>query len=102
MTGSLSIAGNADFRTIEGIPSILIHNALRIENEEGSWSGLCDLLAVPDERPDSFSCLFSGESAYDGLNAYLVFENPEQPPLPFHGLIFDGELPPTPEMPSTE
>ena len=103
MTGSLSIAGNADFRTVGGTPAILISYTLRIENEEGSWSGPCDFLAVPDDgRPDPFSCLFSGEGAYDGLSAYLVFENPEQPPFPFQGLIFEGELPPTPERPPAE
>ena len=60
----------------------------RIENDEGAWSGQCDLLVIADGGPDPFACLFSGEGAYDGLSAYLVFENPEQPPNPFKGLIF--------------
>lgn len=102
LTGTISIAGNADFRTVGSTPAVLISNSQRIENDEGSWSSQCDNLVILDGRPDPLACLFSGEGAYDGLSAYLVFENPEQPPFPFQGLIFEGELPPTPEMPSAE
>ena len=82
--------------------SVLISVSLRVENDEGSWSGPCDTLIIADGSPDPFTCLFSGEGAYDGLSAYLVMEQPEQPPFPFKGLIFEGDLPPMPEVPAGE
>jgi hypothetical protein len=102
LTGSVSQAVNGDLRTVGDTPAFLLSISLRIENDEGAWSGPCDLLVVADGRRDPFACLFSGEGAYDGLSAYLVFENPEEPPNPFQGLIFEGGLPPTPELPSAE
>jgi hypothetical protein len=99
LTGSFSMAVNGDSRTIGDTAVYLISPSMRIENDEGAWSGQCDLLVIADGGPDPFACLFSGEGAYDGLSAYLVFENPEQPPNPFKGLIFEGPLPPMPEPP---
>ena len=100
LTGVVSMAANGDLRTVEGTLAFLQSIHQRIENEEGSWSGQCDALVIADGRPDPLTCLFSGEGAYDGLSAYLVFENPEQPPFPYQGLIFEGELPPMPEPPA--
>ena len=102
LTGSVSQAVNSDFRLIGDTAAFLISPSMRIENDEGAWSGQCDLLIIADGGPDPFACLFSGEGAYDGLSAYLVFENPEQPPNPFKGLIFEGGLPPMPELPAAE
>jgi hypothetical protein len=102
LTGTITFASSGDFRTVGDTGAILISNNQRIENDKGTWSGSCDLLVVMDGLPDPFACLFSGDGAYDGLSAYLVFENPEQPPFPFQGLIFEGEVPPVPEAPSAE
>jgi hypothetical protein len=102
LTGSFSQTVNGDLRMIGDAAVILISPSMRIENDEGAWSGQCDLLVIADGEPDPFACLFSGEGAYDGLSAYLVFENPEQPPNPFKGLIFEGDLPPTPALSSAE
>ena len=102
LTGNVSQTVNGDLRTVGGTPAILISPSLRVENDEGAWSGQCDLLVIADGAPDPFSCLFNGEGGYDGLSAYLVFENPEQPPSPFKGLVFEGDLPPTPELPPAE
>ena len=102
LTGSFSQTVNGDLRMIGDTAAFLISPSMRIENDEGAWSGQCDLLVIADGEPDPFACLFSGEGAYDGLSAYLVFENPEQPPNPFKALIFEGDLPPTPELSSAE
>lgn len=102
LTGSVTSTANGDLRTIEGTPTFLLSIFLRIENDEGSWSGPCDTLVIADGRADPFTCLFSGDGAYDGLSAYLVMEQPEQPPFPFQGLIFEGDPPPTPEMSPAE
>jgi hypothetical protein len=102
LTGSATTSVNGDVRSVGDSVAFLLSISMRIENDEGSWSGLCDSLLIADGRPDPFACLFSGEGAYDGLSAYLVFENPEQPPFPFQGLIFEGNLPPMPEIPSAE
>jgi hypothetical protein len=97
LTGTVTTTVNGDLREIDDSFAILQSVSWRLENEAGAWSGVCDALVVADGRPDPFTCLLSGEGAYQGLSAYLVMENPERPPFPFQGLIFEGDLPPAPE-----
>ena len=55
------------------------------------------------ELPLVSTCLYKGAGAYDGLSAYLVKElYAGELPYPIRGLIFEGDLPPFPEMPPTE
>lgn len=89
----------------EGSGGALFGTIWRIENDEGSWSSSCHSLQVMGPAPDPIvsSCLYTGAGAYDGLSAYLVKElYAGELPYPIKGLIFEGDLPPFPEMPSAE
>jgi hypothetical protein len=109
LTGTVSYEINADGRTVGDTESALLSVHWRIENEEGSWSGSCPSLFIAEQDADPstmdpyiFSCLYTGAGAYEGLNAFLVQENPAEPPYPVKGLIFEGDMPPMPELPSAE
>ena len=109
LTGTVSYETNGDARAVGGEESFLVALAWHIENEDGSWSGSCPGLFVMDPAsdpsmpdPDVFSCLYTGEGAYEGLSAFLVQKWPRELPYPIKGLIFEGDMPPTPEMSSAE
>ena len=110
LTGDVSYVTNGDGRTVGDAEAVLFTVGWRIENDEGSWSGSCPSFQVVERMADPsmadpliYSCLYTGAGAYEGLSAYLQKELfAGELPYPVKGLIFEGDLPPTPEMSPAE
>jgi hypothetical protein len=71
---------------------------VRIENDDGAWSGTVTSTYDPDQPVEAGSGVYelTGEGAYEGLSA-LLFESslPGLEPSPYvFGAIFPGDLPP--------
>jgi len=109
LTGTVSYMSNLDGRKVGRTDAVLVALGWRIENEEGSWSGTCPSVefvepgADPSKmEPIIFSCFYTGAGAYEGLSAYLVQGWYPELPYPIKGLIFEGDMPPYPELPPAE
>ena len=110
LTGDVSYEGIQHGRMDGETEVVLFATDWRIENEDGSWSSTCPSLQVMDPTADPstadpliYSCLYTGAGAYEGLSAYLVKELfAGELPYPIKGLVFEGDLPPMPEMSSAE
>ena len=110
VTGDVSYEHISDWRTDADAEAALFTTDWRIENDEGSWSSTCPSMQVMDPTADPsmadpliYSCLYTGAGAYEGLSAYLVKDLfTGELPYPIRGLIFEGDLPPAPEMSSAE
>ena len=109
LTGTVSYVSNGDGRSVGDATAALFSLAWHIENEEGSWSGSCPMLQIMEPMADPsmmepivFYCLYTGAGAYEGLSAYLMQQFTAELPAPIKGLIFEGDLPPVPELLSAE
>ena len=109
LTGDVSYENVSDWHREdepEGPGGALFSTDWRIENDEGSWSSSCTTLQIMDPTPELpliSTCLYTGAGAYEGLSAYLVKELfAGELPYPIRGLIFEGDMPPFPEMSSAE
>jgi hypothetical protein len=72
---------------------------IRIANDDGSWEGPLQLLAIDNPESSSAAGWLTGSGAYEGLTAYLVW--PEiLSGSGFHGHITAEGPPPVPELPA--
>jgi len=106
LTGTANVAFNVDVHKASDFIDIGSQTlAMRIENEAGSWSGQGTSgfhggATIPeDEAFQLDTWLLTGADAYEGLSAYLVVDGTEDPPT-VEGVIFAGELPPFPALPT--
>jgi hypothetical protein len=68
-----------------------------IENDEGGWHQRpVAQLEFPDGTYSTYTAVFDGVGAYQGLTALV--EVKEDNGFTLRGMIFDGELPPPPEL----
>ena len=83
---------------------VLVDLSLRIENDEGAWTGggLLYALPGPDDvvGQDEPTWVLSGEGAYDGLTAVLRADL--GPDGSFAGVIVGAEPPAAPPVPPAE
>jgi hypothetical protein len=106
LTGTVTGAFNVDVHKESDFIDIVVQALeFRIENEAGSWSGQGTSInhggaTVPeDEALGLDTLLLTGADAYEGLSAYLIVDGTEDPPT-VEGVIFAGEVPPYPELPT--
>jgi hypothetical protein len=108
MTGSISVTFNADVHKVSDFEDVVLQTVeLRIDNDDGSWTGQGTQLnhdgaGISEEEVINLLTLpMTGSGAYEGLSAYLFFDFSGDPPT-VEGAIYEGELPPFPELPAPE
>jgi len=108
LTGSISVTFSADVHKVNDFEDVVLETVeMRIDNDDGSWTGqgtslLHDGAEIPDEDAINLGTLpMTGSGAYEGLSAYLFTDFTEDPPT-VEGVIYEGELPPFPELPAPE
>ena len=108
LTGTVTGAVNVDVHKVSDFEDVVLQTLeIRIENDDGSWSGQGTNLihaggAVPEEETiDLVTLPMTGAGAYEGLSAYLIVVGTEDPTT-VEGVIYEGELPPFPELPAPE
>ena len=70
-------------------------DGLRIENAEGAWHGEATAVTLPDGTNASGPVVLTGEGAYEGLTAALIYE--EDPCfINFRGIVIELPDPPVP------
>jgi len=108
LTGSISVTFNADVHKVSDFEEIVLQTVdMRIDNDDGSWTGQGTQLEhngaeIPEDEMINLQTLpMTGAGAYEGLSAYLFVDFSEGPPT-VEGAIYEGELPPFPELPAPE
>jgi hypothetical protein len=108
MTGSISVTFNADVHKVSDFEEVVLQTVdMRIDNDDGSWTGQGTQLVhdgaeiAEEEAIDLGTLPMTGAGAYEGLSAYLFWDFSEDPPT-VEGVIYEGELPPFPELPAPE
>jgi hypothetical protein len=106
VTGTVTLAFNVDVHKESDFVDVVAGSlALRIETEAGSWSGQGTGVfhgggTIPQEEVFNLDTwLLTGAGAYEGLSATLIVDPTEDPPT-VEGVIFAGEMPPVPELPT--
>ena len=105
-TGSARNTWDHDvYRLEEGVYSVTVGHMV-VENDDGGWICSYEQLETGvgiSSRPidGGYIETCSGSGAYDGLSALLSVESSEGQ-SGVKGLIFEGELPPGPEVPAEE
>jgi hypothetical protein len=107
VTGTATVATNVNTHEGSGFSQTwVLGQALRIENEAGWWSGQGTGVehtggtANPEEslRLETWPQL-TGAGDYEGLSAYLIVDYSQNPPT-IEGVIYEGEPPSFPEVPT--
>ena len=108
LTGTVTGAVNVDVHKVSDFEDVVLQTLeIRIENDDGSWSGQGTSIihagaTIPeDEALQLDTLLLTGADAYGGLSAYLIVNGTEDPTT-IEGVIFAGEMPPFPEPPAEE
>ena len=108
ISGSISVTFNADVHKVSDFSEIVLETVeQRIDNDDGSWQGQGTLLLhagaeIPEEDVINLLTMpMTGSGAYEGLSAYLLIDFSEDP-VAVEGVIYEGELPPFPELPAPE
>jgi len=71
----------------------------RLTNADGSWQGAGYHIGYVDGDNSTFTAVFTGEEAYEGLTALMEMDFDELNPVcawDVHGYIVEGDLPPVP------
>lgn len=104
LTGTVTLAMNFDFHSVNDQENVAAGSlALRLENEDGSWSGQGTSVGhgaagmSPEEALGLDTWVLTGAGAYDGLSAILIVDTGGFPAT-VDGVIFAGEMPPAPEL----
>ena len=106
--GKALVAHNADSFDMDGQGYSLVTSVVEFFNDAGGWqctnadrvvSPAGTLYQTSRFDGDRLSCV--GDGDYEGLSAILVADNVSSPKT-IEGLIFPGEMPPMPEVPSSE
>ena len=108
LTGTVTVAVNVDVHKVSDFVDVVaVSLALGLENEAGSWSGQGTGVShggggIPQEEALSLDTwVLTGAGAYEGLSAYLIVDGTDDPAT-IEGVIYEGELPPFPELPAPE
>jgi len=102
LSGQVTAYNNYDqFSLVSaGGSDTLMTGGLRIDNDDGSWTG--QLSGFSDDLW-RFTAWLEGDGAYEGMGAVLHFEVPVSAdnvdPITVNGLVFPGEMPPFPAIP---
>jgi hypothetical protein len=71
----------------------------RIENDEGAWQGSYTAVAFSDGTVAGSTAVLVGEGAYEGLTALWVEQLSQTScSAEVRGVLFDGPVPPAPEL----
>jgi hypothetical protein len=84
-------------------PRGVVASTYRLTNDDGSWHGSRYQNWYPDGDSSTTTAVYIGEGAYEGLIAVMEMDDDELSPVcawDVHGYVIEGELPPTPELPS--
>ena len=86
-----------DFRPGLGGP-VTISIAVHLENGDGAWDGVLQGITYEQsmEEPGYLQGVLSGSGDYAGQSAYIVGDTNKAMRLPFHVLIFPGDMPEVP------
>jgi len=106
LNGLITTSANGDERRVTGTTEAvdLQSSKYRIANDDGSWLGQgTAFIHLEGGTPtaDLDTLLLTGEGAYEGLSAYLLFDFSESPTA-VEGVVFAGEMTPAPGLPPAE
>jgi hypothetical protein len=106
LSGSVTRMLNANVHKVNDFEDVVLETSFhRIENEAGSRSGQGTALVhggaeiSQDEATNLDTVMLTGEGAFVGLSAYLVFDWTEDP-ITVEGVAFAGGMPPFPVLPA--
>jgi hypothetical protein len=98
LEGELHMAWSSDdFRPGLGGPSTA-SVAVHIENGDGTWDGVLQGFAYEQgmQAPGWLHGLLAGGGGYAGQSVYIIGDTSDEWLIPFHGLIFPGDMPEVP------